>query len=744
MKFFYLTAFLLFFGIFSCSQNHLDKNAVFVSPRGNDAWSGRLPEPNKDHTDGPFRTLQKAQKAVREIKSRGKTTVYFRGGTYPIRRSLQLGKMDSGRKGGRIFWKAFPGERVIFSGGKAVTGFHPVTESWALAHIRTEVKEKTVELDLKAAGIDSIPAPQPRGTGVAAKIPLQMELFFNGKPMTLARYPNSGWLKIASVPQFGHLERPGNVRQKRFGIPAGRHYGRFKISDPRIRQWASDEHVWMHGYFTWDWADYYQPVAKIDPKNLLIYPAKPYHRYGYTRGQRFYFYNVLAELDSAGEYYIDSQRGKLYFYPPSNLSEGKAVLSVLGQPMFVLRNATDISIEGIKFEYSRSGIVDASGCSRICVAGCEFSNVGNPAVDLEGGTENRVVSCDFSDLAGEAVHLQSGNRKTLSPGKSVVTNSRFERFGRVYRTYAPAIYLYGVGDTISHNVLHDAPHTAVLFKGNEHILEFNEVYDIAKETGDVGAFYIGRNWTWRGNVVRYNFFHDLHGPGLYGVRAVYFDDFTSGNTIYGNIFYRAGKAAFIGGGRDNRVENNLFVACSPSVHIDARGTSWASNYFDPKSPQYVSTLFDSLLGVHYKQPPYSEKYPELLHYLNDQPQVPKHNIIAHNVSFGGRFLDLWDGIDLSLVTIKNNFIADSILLRWSKNTDQTTDFVNYSITDSTIRARMPGNVFAKGNPGVQGFETGKIHIDKNSKIWSVGFKPIPADKIGLFRDAYRKSLPGKN
>ena len=59
------------------------------------------------------------------------------------------------------------------------------------------------------------------------------------------------------------------------------------------------------------------------------------------------------------------------------------------------------------------------------------------------------------------------------------------------------------------------------------ILEFNEIHDIAKETGDVGAFYIGRNWTCRGNIIRYNYFHHLFGPGLHGVRAVYLDDFSS-------------------------------------------------------------------------------------------------------------------------------------------------------------------------------------------------------------------------
>ena len=745
MKTFRLISFVILPILLACSHKTIQQPAIFVSPQGRDTWSGRLAVPNKSRSDGPFRSLERARKAVRALKSSGKwpssgVTVYLRQGTYSISKSLRLEKRDSGVPGAPVVWKAYPHEKVLFSGGKKLTGFHKVSDSWALTHLQPQVRDNVFEVDLKKAGIDSVPPRVHRGNTFRPNKPLEMELFFNGKAMTLARYPNSGWLKISSVPQFGKLVYAGNARQKRFGIPTGRHYGRFQISNARVRRWQPDERVWMHGYFTWDWADTYEKAAKIDPRNLLVYPAPPYNRYGYTKGQRFYFYNILAELDSAGEYYIDPKRDRLYFYPPSDLGSGQAVLSVLNSPFIVIRNAQHLQFEGIRFAYSRTEAIDAKNSSEIRIAGCSFRNVGDPAVNLNGGVKNRVVSCNFCDLAGAGVYLFSGNRQTLSPGKSVVTNSLFCRFGRVYRTYAPAIYLFGVGDTLSHNLLHDAPHMAILFQGNEHRIEYNNVYDIAKETGDVGAIYIGRDWTWRGNMVRYNFIHDLHGPGLYGVRGVYFDDFTSGNTIYGNIFYRAGKAAFIGGGRDNRIENNVFVACFPSVHVDARGTSWAHNYFTPGTSDYVSTLFDRLQAVHYDQPPYSRRYPELLHYLADQPDVPKNNVVVRNVSFGGRFLDLWDGLDLSVVKVKNNFIADSVLLQWSQHTDQTTKFVRYSIDDSTIRQKMAGNVFGKGNPGIYGFKTGKIHIDRTSKIWTIGFKPIPVDKIGLYKDRYRREL----
>ena len=43
----------------------------YVSGAGNDAWSGKLAEPNPGKTDGPFATLAHARDAIRSMQSRG-------------------------------------------------------------------------------------------------------------------------------------------------------------------------------------------------------------------------------------------------------------------------------------------------------------------------------------------------------------------------------------------------------------------------------------------------------------------------------------------------------------------------------------------------------------------------------------------------------------------------------------------------------------------------------------------------
>lgn len=74
---------------------------LYVAPNGNDAWSGRLPEPNSARTDGPFRTLAQAAEEL----GPGDTCV-LRQGVY--RETLQ--PLRSGELTRPIVFRSFPGE----------------------------------------------------------------------------------------------------------------------------------------------------------------------------------------------------------------------------------------------------------------------------------------------------------------------------------------------------------------------------------------------------------------------------------------------------------------------------------------------------------------------------------------------------------------------------------------------------------------------------------------------------------
>ena len=100
----------------------------YVATDGNDAWSGRLAEPNRNETDGPFATVVRARDAVRELpdKDRAKpVSVFIREGTHFLSEPLRLGPEDSGTAEAPVVYAALPGEKPVLSGGRLITGWKP-------------------------------------------------------------------------------------------------------------------------------------------------------------------------------------------------------------------------------------------------------------------------------------------------------------------------------------------------------------------------------------------------------------------------------------------------------------------------------------------------------------------------------------------------------------------------------------------------------------------------------------------
>jgi hypothetical protein len=102
--------------------------------------------------------------------------------------------------------------------------------------------------------------------------------------------------------------------------------------------------------------------------------------------------------------------------------------------------------------------------------------------------------------------------------------------------YHPGISLTGVGNRAANNLIHSAPHMAIYFSGNEHVIEYNEIHHVSFESNDAGAIYAGRDWTMRGNVIRHNYLHDITGFENRGCVGVYLDDMFASAAIYGNVF----------------------------------------------------------------------------------------------------------------------------------------------------------------------------------------------------------------
>lgn len=686
----WLCAFLFSFGALSL---HAD---FYLATGGSD---------QNDGSEGkPFLTFERARDAVRQGKATG-VTVWIRGGDYIRTNALDLKAEDSGLASQPISWRAFGNERVRLLGGKKLTGFVDVTDAGTLARFDEKARGHVVQLNLRSLGITDFGEMKSRGFA-RSTTPAHCELFFAGRPMTLARWPNEGeWQKITGFPETGGKgdEHGGKIGDLKDG---------FFFESERPRRWRDSNDIWVHGYWAWDWANSYERVAELNPERQFLRTAPPHGLYGFRKGQRFYFLNVLEELDQPGEWFLDRKEGVLYFWPPDadalKKNSGEAFLSLLNEPLVRLNGASNVALRGLILEGTRANAVEIHGGESNLIAGCVIRNIGDTGVVIDGGKGNGVSSCDIFDTGDGGVSLSGGDRQTLAPGGHFVENTHFQRQGRWSKCYVPAILISGVGQRASHNLIHDHPHAAILFGGNDHLIEFNEIHHIALETGDVGAIYAGRDYSIRGNRIRHNYIHETGGVGM-GSMGVYMDDCMSGAEVFGNIFYKVHWAMFIGGGRDHRVENNVFVDCDPAVRVDGRGMDKTPVWRDMVNDYMRKQLAAVPLAF------YRERYPAMksldAYYgppggpaiIGDDFKgvPPEGNVIAQNVAVGKWFEAGWHA-NKEMFDVRDNFV--------------------------TSDAKQIGNAS-------EGFR-----LPKDSPAWALGFKEIPFAQIGIQKNADRDRL----
>lgn len=665
---------------------------------------------NPGTENAPFRTLEAARDAIRQIKAEtglpeGGVKVYIRGGEYRIDNSFLLEQQDSGEPGKPIVYSAYPDERVQLIGGVHIPSnlFTQVTDEGIRQRLPAESRDAVVQLHLPDLGITEYGQIRQGGFGPFDNV-VNPELFFNEKSLQLSRYPNADYVKIDKVTLLG-----GNPREHAPDIPGGSDAKiqeellkghTFVYSDPRPNNWVDTGDIWLAGYFYWDWADGNLNVASIDKANQTI-STKSASYYGIRADQRYYYYNILEEIDQPGEWYLDRSAGMLYLYPPSDVSEAKIVLSLLEEPLIKLQGASFITFENLELGYTRGSAIEMLDGANNLIAGCTIVQTGGFAVTIgdrktgtRGGTHNGVVSSTISDTGIGGIFMAGGDRISLTAGNHFAVNNEIFRFSRLKKTYSPAIELAGVGNKAANNYLHDAPHMAIMILGNNHLIEHNEIYNVLTETGDAGAIYMGRDWTEQGNVIRYNYLHRLRNDSAYDQVGVYLDDMASGTAIYGNLFDDVYRPVLVGGGRNNVIDRNIILNSVCSIWVDERGLNWAAYHAQPGG-----TLINKLHQIPYTTSPWSITYPHLVNILEDLPDTPKYNEITNNLMYN------------------------------------TTKDLELAPTASTS-GRIENNRFIQSGQS--------LPEDADSHSFSQTVQVFAAGKAGLYPDKYRKHVDNNN
>jgi len=689
---------------------------------------------NGDGTQrAPFQTLTEARDFLRaarranELDGNDAITVHISSGVYRLEGTLELTAEDSGSKEAPVTWLAEHSGQARIHGGITLdaNAFQPVSDESVLSRLEKSVRDKVRVFDLSAA----VPGQFEEFRTSFHGAPVGPWLYANGQPKTIARWPNtdapeSGWASFSKAIDTG-LPEPESADASRHKARPGA----FEFDDLRPTRWNMAEGVWLQGYWTHDWSDEVIRVAAYDPQRHAVSLAAP-HNYGIMGGtwgaakRRFFAMNAFEELDAPGEWYLDRKHKQLYYYPGDETPDTSIVLATLNQPLLKITGAKHVTFQGLAFEYGHSDGIVLKDTQHVQVVGCKIANLAGGGVSVSG-SHNIVRSCELHNLGTKGISLDGGDRKSLTRADNQAVNNHIHHYGLFQRTYAPGIGVNGCGQIVRHNCIHDAPHNAVLYGGNEHLFELNEIYRVVMETGDAGAFYTGRDWTSQGNVLRHNYIHDLGGGDASHVNTmgVYLDDCDCGDTVEGNVFYRAGRAIMIGGGRDNPVLNNLVIDCPIGLHIDSRGMTW-KHWNNPNEAGWQ--LDAKAQAMNYKQPPWSERYPRLAAIMDDSPREPLYNPIRRNVfvdctkevcSFDGNVKKLIDKLE----------IADNLVIN-------TTGAENIATA-----GELKGFALIKGTPdkpvdvGFTDAAAHNFHLRKDSRLKQElpTFEDIPFDRIGL-------------
>ena len=659
--------------------------AVFhVSPKGNDAADG-----SEQRT---FATLARAQQALRAAASGAAASeVWLEDGIYAISKTLDFDATD---------------HAVIFRArhdGKAVldAAVHIEPKAWKSSldpRLPAEARGKVFELDLTTAGLTHVKAFPDRFNDGGGLI----QLFFDGAWQPLSRWPNEHNTKMKKV-----LDRGDDP-----GAP-GKRPGTFVYDEDRPQRWkaaADAGQLWLAGFWrvAWDWTSVRVKSLDVNQKSIAL--AAPVgggigSKYAGPEGagtEPWRAINLVEEIDMPGEWAVDFVAHKLFFWPPHNLSKAKVTVADFADPIVRMKKAANVTLRGLVLRGTLGNgveITEGEGCT---IAGCTLTQLGKNGVVIKNGTNHRVVGCDLHSLGHGGILLGGGDRATLTPCGHVADNNHVHHYALAKKIWSPGIAVgandagYACGCVVTHNLVHDSPHAAILYGGNDHRMEFNEVHDFLIESDDLGGFYTNNGWASYGNVLKNNFIHHTsHALGIY------LDDGDSGDTLEGNLMYRMGTGAAVGGGHDNILRGNVAIECPGGFGIDARGVSRKYDQDSGMLRDFVKLKVDS--------PPWSDRFPMLKTLLKDHPELPLRCVLEGNIVVGTEKKAEMRGKpdQFKVVTVKNN-AALSI---------GDLGFANAAKMDFRMKPDAP--VFAK----VPGFQT------------------IPFEKIGLYTDELRPALP---
>src|ERR1017187_495379 len=545
----------------------------FVSPAGDDANSGTL--------EKPFASPQRAQWAARQKRG----DVFLRGGTYYLSEPLVLTAQDSGTKDAPVVFQHYQGESAVISGGIKLDNLN-----W-----------------------------QPCTNGIfQAQVPADLqteEIFVNGERRILARYPNFD-------PKAQYFD----------GFAAD------AISWQRAARWSNPVGGYYHAMHPSLWGDFTWRITGKDTKGEVKLEGGWQNNRGAAAHRQIRFVeNIFEELDAPGEWFLNSKTHALYFYPPAGLDLKKAVVEATRLRMLVEFRGDEahpvkwVTLRGLIFRQAGRTVMDTREPlvrsdwaiyrgGAIFFNGAEDCALEDSYIDQVGGNAifvnnyNRRVAIRGTQIAKsgasgicfigdpqsahsplfnyyqthklEEIDRTPGPKSNNYPADCLVDDCLIHLTGRVEKQTAGVEIDLAQNITVRHCSIYDMPPSGINIGDGcwgGHVIEFCDIFDTVKETGDHGSFNSwGRDRFWLPNIDEVNAWvkQAPELPMLDVVKPIVLannrwrcdhgwdidlDDGSSNYIITNNLCLRGGIKNREGFGR--MVENNIMVDNGYHPHV---------------------------------------------------------------------------------------------------------------------------------------------------------------------------------
>ena len=504
---------------------------LYVAVDGNDSNPGTF--------DKPLATFDAARLKVRELKATAKDeiVVAFKAGNYGVLDNVTFTAEDAGTAEVPIKYCKYGDGDVIFRNG-----------------VYIEENEFTLVEGEEALKFPEIARPYIFKADLSGRV----EKFTNGTRL----YSSTGVVDEAREPNGRYYSNVTTTVDPYASIQLQ------KYLPGIVEKFSSYENVKVNGFLRTGWFIDCFPILSYDKETCIL--TFDFENAGFENGYSLdhfelmyegrtddliFFSNLPEFLDIANEYYFDNKTSTLYVY------RAKGDYAIDGGKEFITvdQGADHLSFVGFEFNTtSGNGLIVKANYFTMDL--CKVGNIGGHAAinaDISPVHHFTVKNSEFFNFVDTGIFLLSAadaHKHKLESANNVIVNNYFHDF-TLPMYFSSAIEITrDVGGYIAHNEFYQGSHGGIRYNDCiDLVIEYNVFDEMMTRTQDFGAVYTWRSAAFRDNHIRYNMFNNCH------FIAIYLDNNTMGQHVYGNIFYNSADITQNGGCRGNYIHDNIQI-----------------------------------------------------------------------------------------------------------------------------------------------------------------------------------------